>query len=694
MHLAYIIHLTEIIQHHPIPHMTEATPERTSSTTPSDQILQRLASARRNLLDLSARNRLLHTPRSSSRSSRLDIVDELSSEIFRILVRERKKMTFLPGKESESSGDAKESTEADGWEYDEDATGAEIPARYVDLKLQTKLEKDPLHRKLLKMFYDARTFEQEQGVNILYLALGFLEWKDQKQSNPRHAPLILIPVLLERETAKSRFKLSWSEEELQTNLSLREKLKTEFGLDLPELPDPDDLDVAKYFSEVQNIIQMQDGWRVDPDGMALWFFSFNKFLMYRDLLPDAWPPGRSLSQNPLVAGLLNEGIQPQDDLLHDDQNIDELLDPIEQTHVVDADSSQALVIEEVRRGKNLVVQGPPGTGKSQTITNIIATAVRERKRVLFVSEKMAALEVVKSRLDAIDLGNMCLELHSHKTNKKEVLKELDRTLGLGRPLADGISKQAAALKLSRDSLNRHVNMMHTPLSASGFTPFEIVGRLTRLRSSGARPADFSLPTPDRWSKDHYRKLVKFIADLEGHLREIGDPQKNPWRGCRLSAITPLDVDRLNSKLPAIVERLDALVNSTNELAIQFGLGEPSTPRDSSAVGQLAQKLIAAPKMDRQSMANPVWNKKRRDINELLIERRELASLAGKIDSVFVELAKTTEIHEARRDLAGYGRSVLRFLFPKYWHAEATLRGLLKSQPPKDVEARIALLDDL
>ncbi len=127
------------------------------------------------------------------------------------------------------------------------------------------------------------------------------------------------------------------------------------------------------------------------------------------------------------------GSPPSRRLCGDDDKIDPLIPPTNMVHVTDADSSQAVAIEEVRLGRHLVIQGPPGTGKSQTITNLIATAVKAGKKVLFVAEKMAALEVVHSRLERLGLGPICLELHSSKANKKTVLEEIARTLALGRP---------------------------------------------------------------------------------------------------------------------------------------------------------------------------------------------------------------------------------------------------------------------
>src|SRR5690606_32459656 len=156
-------------------------------------------------------------------------------------------------------------------------------------------------------------------------------------------------------------------------------------------------------------------------------------------------------------------------------------------HVVEADSSQALAIEEVRRGRHLVIQGPPGTGKSQTIVNLIAAAVRDGKTVLFVAEKMAALEVVKRRLDEIGLGTMCLELHSHKARKRTVLEDLQRTLSLSRVRGVDATELIERLRKRRDELNEYVSSIHTPLEPSGFTPYRILGHLVRLAARGIRP---------------------------------------------------------------------------------------------------------------------------------------------------------------------------------------------------------------
>ena len=170
---------------------------------------------------------------------------------------------------------------------------------------------------------------------------------------------------------------------------------------------------SDYFAQVAETISGKERWSVEPDAMQLGFFSFAKLMMLRDLDPENWNE-QSLLANKLITGLLADGFEPEPPLFRDDDNLDQKLPPERILHVVDADSSQSKVIEEVRSGRNLVVQGPPGTGKSQTITNILAAAAYDNKKVLFVAEKMAALDVVYSRMCKVGLKDLCLELHSER----------------------------------------------------------------------------------------------------------------------------------------------------------------------------------------------------------------------------------------------------------------------------------------
>lgn len=155
-----------------------------------------------------------------------------------------------------------------------------------------------------------------------------------------------------------------------------------------------------------------------------------------------------------------------------------------------------MVIAEAAGGRSLVVKGPPGTGKSQTITNIIAAAVARGKKVLFVAEKMAALDVVHRRLRQVGLGPLTLELHSNKVNKRTVLEELKRTRDAQHKPARGDLSIIDKLGETSGFLNAFAKRLHEPLRPSGLTPQAILGLLARSQESTA-PSCYSLARADQ-----------------------------------------------------------------------------------------------------------------------------------------------------------------------------------------------------
>ncbi len=483
------------------------------------------------------------------------MIDELSTEVFRILVQERREMAFLGVEEPEKDQESSDGTETglfDDAEDEADSTALHfsqpledddgVADRHLDHNLQTAYSDEKLQKRLLRLFYDARAFFEEQGVNSLYLAIGFLEWYESPTSDkPRFAPLLLIPVELHRRTVNARFRVKVLDDDLTTNLSLQEKLKAEFGLQLPDVPEWDDLTPSDYFDAVEEVVAEQPRWRIHRDRMTLWFFSFAKFLMFRDLKPEAWPEGKGPREHKGLRGLLGEETRFDPPVIGEDEPLDQRIDPRNMTHIMDADSSQAASIEEVRHGRNLVIQGPPGTGKSQTITNVIAAAVRDGKKVLFVAEKMAALEVVKSRLDRVGLGDLCLELHSHKANRRIVLDDLERTLQLGRPANRDIDKPASDLARVRDRLNTYVRQLHSPVEPSRLTPYQLIGTLSRLQTSGTRRFD-AVPTGiEKWTTSTLDEKLTVLKDILEHVSELGSPADHAWRGVkRQTPLLPAD----------------------------------------------------------------------------------------------------------------------------------------------------------
>jgi len=432
-------------------------------------IQELLDRSRKELLDLSTRNRLLSIPVNSKSARIIQVYDELSAEVFRLMVIEKKNLSFVPGKASKPTVAASNSVLFDDEEIGlpqpegDEVTVNGVAKRHGDARLQTSLTPEGLQRRLLDFYLNARTMIEEQGVNVLYLALGHLKWFEAANSDTaRYAPLILIPVELERKTASERFRLRWREEDIESNLSLETRLKTDFGITLPSFPEQEDFDPEDYFDGVATAIDGAKNWEVLPNAITLGFFSFAKLLMYRDLDSKNWPDAQKLLSHATISSLLADGFPRVDPLISEDAHLDELIPASKLDHVVNADSSQTVAIERVRGGESLVIQGPPGTGKSQSISNIIASAVLDGKKVLFVAEKLAALEVVKHRLEKEGLGALCLELHSNKANKRAVLEEIGKTWFLGRPKSLDLEALVTTLDSKRAILNEHASSLHEP----------------------------------------------------------------------------------------------------------------------------------------------------------------------------------------------------------------------------------------
>lgn len=293
-------------------------------------------------------------------------------------------------------------------------------------ELTSSLNEAELQRCLQGIYTSTRREMEESGANTLYLACGFLKWYRKGVTNkPYYAPILLIPVSLTRPSIKAGFTLRGADEESRMNLTLLEYLRTEYELQIPELEgelptDEYGLDIPLIFNIVRKAISSQPGWEVD-ERCTLGSFSFTKYLMWKDLVDRR----KDLLNNAIVSQIAAEHREPFPDQggFPDPKKLDNDVDAEKVFTPLSSDSSQLSAVLAAARGKSFVLIGPPGTGKSQTITNMIAHCLGHGKTVLFVAEKSAALEVVHKRLKRIGLDDFCLELHSHKANKKDALAQ-------------------------------------------------------------------------------------------------------------------------------------------------------------------------------------------------------------------------------------------------------------------------------
>ncbi|ONI58522.1 DUF4011 domain-containing anti-phage protein Hhe [Candidatus Liberibacter solanacearum] len=309
----------------------------------------------------------------------------------------------------------------------------------ADNQIQTAYFQDKLEFVLRAINEKSQSSIRETGTSILYVVLGFLEWYEADDyENPRLAPLFTIPVSLERrnsasQSSLSQYQLRYTGEEILLNFSLKEKLQSDFGIILPPIEEgmwPED-----YFLQIQKIIEeSKPHWAVRRYGV-LGLLNFSKMLMCLDLDHLRWAEGDdNILNHDIIQRLFVAQSRDHDkETTCSNQDTEYNIDEIEGIHhnfplIDDADSSQHSALIDVMNGKNLVIEGPPGTGKSQTITNIIANAMLHGKKILFCAQKMAAIEVVKQRLEKAGLGDFCLELHSHKVHKRAILDDLRKRI--------------------------------------------------------------------------------------------------------------------------------------------------------------------------------------------------------------------------------------------------------------------------
>ncbi|PQM53358.1 DNA helicase [Mycolicibacter virginiensis] len=322
--------------------------------------------------------------------------------------------------------------------------------------------------RLRSLAYKAKTISQETGANNLYLAFGMLNWR--LADRELRSPVVLVPVSLSTANRGDRYVLSIDEAGASTpNYCLIEKLRVSFGLEIPELSNPAEdasgIDLAGTFDAVRRAIAAAGlPFRVE-ETVALSILQFAKFPLWKDL-DESWA---ALADNSLVRHLIDTPLAAYTDPVPAADGVD--LNELRPNMPVPADSSQLQAIAEAVAGRTFVLEGPPGTGKSQTITNLLAHAMASGRKVLFVAEKKAALDVVKKRLDAVGLGELSLNLHDKSARPAAVREQIKTALEL-RVSADNerlrTNQQIAAA--ARTTLARYAERLHAE-NAAGLSAY-------------------------------------------------------------------------------------------------------------------------------------------------------------------------------------------------------------------------------
>jgi very-short-patch-repair endonuclease/DNA polymerase III delta prime subunit len=649
-----------------------------------DTILSKLEASRQELLDLGMRNPLLNYKTPSSKG--IHVVEEQSVAIYDILVKEGRSMSFLPTT-------VKDQTNEDPSPANE--TDVEDPIH--DSKLQTNDNETVLLKRLSNTFYAARTSLEEQGVNILYLALGMLHWYESDSSQEeRRAPLVLVPVQLDRTSVRERTTLKYTQDEIGENVSLRAKMKLEFDLEIPEIEHHEDFDIHEYFQKTAQSIEKFTRWKVEPDEIELGFFSFNKFLIYTDLDNSKWPENKKPADHPLLQSIFNYGFQDHTINVAEDAQIDRETQAHEFFQVIDADSSQILAMVAAREGKNLLIQGPPGTGKSQTITNLIADAVGRGKKVLFVAEKMAALDVVKTKLDRIGLGEICLELHSNKTNKKGLFAELIRVMALTKPNGHSAEQKITLLKQHRDELNDYCDAVNTNLNRSPLTLQQITGKLLQVQTAlGTKPA----PKIDKeefkkWDHAFFQRAEAVAERIQARLGAIGIPEQLIFWGSRLFVVPSTDLDFLTAPFEAQNSAISSFLDEVSAVATAFGLPPAQSLPSVDDLLEVARIDTQKPNLHSVNIVSPAWLDANSTIKTVIESGQQLQQLQERYAQIFLPSAWKENILASRLELINHGKKWYRSLIPAYKRAKKHLASLCRDSLPKEHKAQLRYFDDI
>jgi len=550
-------------------------------------------------------------------------------------------------------------------------------------KLHTNDSPDVLSTRLLKTWRDAQSSIDEQGVNILFLAIGMLEWYEADTSQELiKSPLILIPVIIER-TRGNKFQIRYEDTEVGENLSLAAKLSQEFNIKVPILPDDtDDLDIKGFFTKIAEAVSPQKRWRVNENAITLGFFSYAKYLMFKDLEGDNWPDNSKPWEHPVIGALLDSGFDDNDSGISEQENLDKHR-PVDKSHeVVDADSSQLLALLEARSGRSMVIEGPPGTGKSQTITNLIAEAVAEGKKVLFVSEKKAALEVVWRNLERAKLHEICLELHSNKTHKKTFYTKLKETIDLGIPRTHHAETQLHKLEAIRAKLNAYCEAIHQVIPEREISPIEAMGRLVALgqEQEGLRKPDFS--TMRIWRYTEFKNRIDLVTRIQVKVKQIGVPSKNPFFDSAINLLLPEDKLIFTGQIKEAKRKIIALQESAWALASFFEFSVPLDFVEAQKIWYAADKAVTLPALEGVSVSLETWAKNRNNLEATVESGKRFLHIRKLHEHKLKPEAWNAEVKTDREILEKYGEKYWRFFVMDYWKTRKKLNGLFQGKLPK------------
>lgn len=553
-----------------------------------------------------------------------------------------------------------------------------LQEEFIRRRLRADLNAQDLEKRIVHIYRSARTSLEENGANTLFLALGLLKWYESPVSElPRYAPIVLIPVDILRKSSRQGYVIRARDEEPQINITLLEMLRQDFGIGIDGLdPLPRDekgIALKQIFNVIRHALIQVSRWDIEETA-NLGLFSFGQFVMWNDIRMRA----DQLAENQVVASLIQGQLQLQESVEIKPEPLDEE-HPAHSLIPISADSSQLSAIRAALKGQSFVLHGPPGTGKSQTITNMIASALANGKRVLFVAEKMAALSVVQRRLEQIGLGSFCLELHSNKSTKRAVLDQLSNAIDVHRIQSDeSWKRQADRLYQLRVTLNGYVRALHQK-HAFGLSLFEAISEYER---AGNAPdvVLFNDAAIEGLNPDTLVTWNDTVAQLIAAGANLGNPGTHPWVDSTVTSYTQELKAKAEALIKSYILELEGRQKAMNEAVKHFKLGALALTQDKVSI--LAQLCELA------SRVQDIKPALMQEINVAeSVERLKAAALQGKRrDQIRAKVSKlfTSEAHrlDAQMTLSAWDSLELKWFLPK-WTGQNRIFNMLKKMTVSD-----------
>lgn len=471
----------------------------------------------------------------------------------------------------------------------------------------------------------AREFIEETGVNVAYMAFGFIHWTDNDSSSLTfRAPILLVPIQLEQASTVDPYYIRSTGDDIIVNPTFAYKMDAEYGIKLPEYADEG---LTEYLETIKHLV-VKLHWTVTSE-CKISIFSFLKINMYRDLKDNA----SAILANQNVRQLLGEPIE-KEGMSGNNETSEPVVDPlIELNSVMDADSSQIEAIEMAKSGQSFVLQGPPGTGKSQTISNIIAECLSDGKKILFVSEKLAALNVVYDKLKQAGLSEFCLELHSHKANKKDVIANICHTLRAEKSAVSSKADAEIAIKeKAKRQLDTYAVELHKQRPTIEKSLYQLYESCAALRS--IPDVDWSVPQLTSKGKSYLTETSSLLEQYVDFIPSVGyDYRKNPWYGYINQDTSYQAKSEVKNNFSSAVQLLQTLIPLQQEVSEKYGINCVSfddAHRWKAFLGFVAASKIVTPSLLRKEHFDAVDT----SLNELQALSSDILSSRSILSSVF------------------------------------------------------------